>query len=152
MYLYVIRIIAEYHEISLVASYYVRTVTVGDKRIVFQIWDTAGQERFRSLVPMYLRDTKIAIMMYDITSVVSLFNLAILVSLSKHEIRVLIYKVWHAYRGRLLLWKPGPIPLGLAYVLLVEANPFSELVVILRTMLFEYPSVLSRFCLLHFLQ
>ena len=38
-------------------------------------------------------------------------------------------RVWHADRGRLLLWTPGPVPLGLAYVLLVETNPFSELVV-----------------------
>ena len=38
--------------------------------------------------------------------------------------------VWHADRGRLLLRAPGPVPLGLAYVLLVETNPFSELVVI----------------------
>ena len=39
-------------------------------------------------------------------------------------------RVWHADRGRLLLRTPGPVPLGLAYVLLVETNPFSELVVI----------------------
>ena len=39
-------------------------------------------------------------------------------------------RVWHADRGRLLLQIPGPVPLGLAYVLLVETNPFSELVVI----------------------
>ena len=32
--------------------------------------------------------------------------------------------------GRLLLRTPGPVPLELAYVLLVETNPFSELVVI----------------------
>ena len=36
-------------------------------------------------------------------------------------------------------------PLGLAYVLLVETNPFSNLSLFFRTMLFEYPSVLSRF-------
>ena len=41
---------------------------------------------------------------------------------------------------------PGPVPLGLAYVLLVETNPFSNLSLFYRTMLFEYPSVLSRFC------
>ena len=40
-------------------------------------------------------------------------------------------RVWHADRVRLLLRTPGPVPLGLAYVLLVETNPFSELVVIL---------------------
>ena len=39
-------------------------------------------------------------------------------------------RAWHADRGRLLLRTPGPVLLGLAYVLLVEVNPFSELVVI----------------------
>ena len=39
-------------------------------------------------------------------------------------------RVWLVDRGRLLLRTPGPIPLGLAYVLHVETNPFSELVII----------------------
>ena len=50
-----------------------------------------------------------------------------------HQILVSIehlQRLWHANRGRLLLRTPGPVPLGLAYVLLVETNPFSELVVI----------------------
>ena len=58
-------------------------------------------------------------------------------------------RVWHADRGRLLLRTPGPVPLGLAYVLLVETNPFPNLSLFYGTMLFEYPSVLSRFCILH---
>ena len=53
----------------------------------------------------------------------------------------------HADRGRLLLRTSGPVPLGLAYVLLVETNLFPNLSLFYRTMLFEYPSVLSRFCL-----
>ena len=57
-------------------------------------------------------------------------------------------RVWHADRRRLLLRTSGPVPVGLAFVLLVETNPFSELVVFFRTMLFEYLSVLSRVCLL----
>ena len=56
-------------------------------------------------------------------------------------------RVWHADRGRLLLRTPGPFPLGLAYVLLVETNPFPNLSFFYWTMLFEYPSVLSRFWL-----
>ena len=56
--------------------------------------------------------------------------------------------VAYADRGRLLLRTPGPFPLGLAYVLLVETNPFPNLSLFYRTMLFEYPSVLSRFCFL----
>ena len=59
-------------------------------------------------------------------------------------------RVWHADRGRLLLRTPGPVTLGLAYVLLVETNPFPNLSLFYRTMLFEYPSVLSRFCLCSF--
>ena len=55
-------------------------------------------------------------------------------------------RLWHADRGRLLLRTPGPVPLGLAYVLLVEINPFPNLSLLYLTMLFEYPSVLSRFC------
>ena len=38
-------------------------------------------------------------------------------------------------------------PLGLASVLLVETNPFPNLSLFYQTVLFEYPSVLSRFCL-----
>ena len=56
-------------------------------------------------------------------------------------------QVWHADRGRLLLRTPGPVPFGLAYVRLVDTNPFPNLSLFYRTMLFEYPSVLSRFCL-----
>ncbi|KAF1744518.1 hypothetical protein MXB_4312 [Myxobolus squamalis] len=32
-----------------------------------QIWDTAGQEKFRSLIPGYIRDSSVAIVIYDIT-------------------------------------------------------------------------------------
>ena len=58
----------------------------------------------------------------------------------EHLRRVLL-----ADRGRLLLQTPGPVSLGLAYVLLVETNPFPNLSLFFRTMLFEYLSVLSRF-------
>ena len=61
-------------------------------------------------------------------------------------------RVWHADRGRLLLRTPGPVPLGLAYVLLVETNPFPNLSLFDRTMLFEYPSVLSWFCMIYIVQ
>lgn len=34
----------------------------------FKLWDTAGQERFNSLVPMYLKGSRIVLMVFDITS------------------------------------------------------------------------------------
>ncbi|KAL0488625.1 Ras-related protein Rab [Acrasis kona] len=39
-----------------------------------QLWDTAGQERFRSLIPSYIRDSHVAIIVYDITSRQSFLN------------------------------------------------------------------------------
>lgn len=39
-----------------------------DRTIRLQLWDTAGQERFRSLVPAYIRDSHIAIVVYAIDS------------------------------------------------------------------------------------
>lgn len=34
--------------------------------VVFR--DTAGQERFRSLIPSYIRDSSVAIVVYDVAS------------------------------------------------------------------------------------
>eukprot|EP00743_Colponemidia_sp_Colp-15_P014292 GILK01016873.1.p1 GENE.GILK01016873.1~~GILK01016873.1.p1 ORF type:complete len:205 (+),score=15.84 GILK01016873.1:141-755(+) len=46
-----------------------KVVEVDPKRSVrLELWDTAGQERFRSLIPSYLRDASIALVVFDITS------------------------------------------------------------------------------------
>lgn len=37
------------------------------KLINFQIWDTAGQERYKSLTPMYYRNSNIALIVFDLT-------------------------------------------------------------------------------------
>lgn len=46
-----------------------------ETKIIFDIWDTAGQERFKSLVPMYLRDAKIVLLVYDANSETSFESL-----------------------------------------------------------------------------
>ena len=40
----------------------------GDRSIKIMMWDTAGQEKFKSLIPSYLKDADIVIVVYDITS------------------------------------------------------------------------------------
>jgi len=45
-----------------------KTIDLENKTIPLQIWDTAGQERFRSLIPSYIRDSSIAIVVYDISN------------------------------------------------------------------------------------
>lgn len=43
-----------------------------DRTVRLQLWDTAGQERFRSLIPSYIRDSTVAVVVYDITSMYSI--------------------------------------------------------------------------------
>lgn len=44
-----------------------------DRTVRLQLWDTAGQERFRSLIPSYIRDSTVAVVVYDITSKLSFY-------------------------------------------------------------------------------
>nr|XP_023019466.1 ras-related protein Rab6-like [Leptinotarsa decemlineata] len=48
-----------------------KTVYLKDRTIRLQLWDTAGQERFRSLIPSYIRDSAVAVIVYDITNMYS---------------------------------------------------------------------------------
>ena len=45
-----------------------KTVFLQDRSVRLQLWDTAGQERFRSLIPSYIRDSSVAVVVYDVTS------------------------------------------------------------------------------------
>ena len=38
-----------------------------DAPVRLQLWDTAGQERFRSLIPSYLGDSSVAVVVYDVS-------------------------------------------------------------------------------------
>lgn len=39
----------------------------GPYGIKFNFWDTAGQERYKSVIPMYIRDANIVLLVFDIT-------------------------------------------------------------------------------------
>jgi small GTP-binding protein len=49
------------------ASYSSKEIEVGGVTINLQIWDTAGQERFRTLAPMYYRNSLVALLVFSIT-------------------------------------------------------------------------------------
>jgi len=51
-----------------------KTMYLEDRVVRLQLWDTAGQERFRSLIPSYIRDSSVAIVVYDITNKQSFIN------------------------------------------------------------------------------
>lgn len=52
---------------SMQAAFFQKSMTINSKEQPLEIWDTAGQERFRSLTPMYYRDARVAIVVFDIT-------------------------------------------------------------------------------------
>uniref|UniRef100_A0AAV1VHB4 Uncharacterized protein n=1 Tax=Peronospora matthiolae TaxID=2874970 RepID=A0AAV1VHB4_9STRA len=51
-----------------------KTMYMEDRTVRLQLWDTAGQERFRSLIPSYIRDSSVAVVVYDITNRASFLN------------------------------------------------------------------------------
>jgi len=53
-----------------------KTMYLEDRTVRLQLWDTAGQERFRSLIPSYIRDSSVAVVVYDITNRNSFLNTA----------------------------------------------------------------------------
>jgi Ras-related protein Rab-6A len=63
------------HQPTIGIDYFTKVITDGDKTICLQIWDTAGQEKFRALIPSYIRNSSVAILVYDITHRLSFENL-----------------------------------------------------------------------------
>ena len=51
-----------------------KTMYLEDRTVRLQLWDTAGQERFRSLIPSYIRDSSVAVVVYDISNLKSFHN------------------------------------------------------------------------------
>jgi len=62
------------YKVTIGIDFVSKTMYLEDRIVRLQLWDTAGQERFRSLIPSYIRDSSIAIVVYDITSRQSFLN------------------------------------------------------------------------------
>ena len=56
-------------------DFFGKTIIDNNKIIRLQIFDTAGQERFKSLIPSYIRQSTVAIFVFDITLHKSFENL-----------------------------------------------------------------------------
>ncbi|OHT08005.1 small GTP-binding protein [Tritrichomonas foetus] len=53
------------------ASFVSKAVNASTGPVQLHIWDTAGQERYRSLIPMYSRNSTAAILVIDTTNIAS---------------------------------------------------------------------------------
>ena len=54
------------------AAFFTQILSLTEATVKFDIWDTAGQERYHSLAPMYYRGAAAAVIVYDISSMVSI--------------------------------------------------------------------------------
>ena len=57
------------------ASYSIKKFNYNGKEYTFNLWDTIGQEKYRALTKMFFKDSKIIILVYDITSEKSFMEL-----------------------------------------------------------------------------
>ena len=48
-------------------SFSSKRITIGSNQYILNLWDTIGQEKFRSLTKIFIKDSKIVILVYDIT-------------------------------------------------------------------------------------
>ena len=53
------------------AAFSMHTINVDGEKVSLQIWDTAGQERYKSIGPIYYRNSGAAVIVYDQTEEVS---------------------------------------------------------------------------------
>lgn len=52
-----------------------KNYTINNHHLRLQLWDTAGQERFRSLIPSYLKDAMITMIVFDLTNEKTIDNI-----------------------------------------------------------------------------
>ena len=53
---------------TLTASYVVKQIEIDNKEYELNIWDTSGYEKFKKLTGLFLKDSQIIILVYDITN------------------------------------------------------------------------------------
>ncbi|CAD8165217.1 unnamed protein product [Paramecium octaurelia] len=56
---------------TLGAAFQSKTILIDGKALKFQIWDTAGQEKYKAILPLYYRDAKVALLVYDVNDLQS---------------------------------------------------------------------------------
>ncbi len=67
-------------------SFVPKTINLNNTNYNLNIWDTIGQEKFHSLTKIFLKESDIAILVYDITNKKSFDNLTRWVNLIKENI------------------------------------------------------------------
>ena len=62
------------YEPTLGIDFYSKTLRLEDKTVKLQIWEIGGQEKLRSLIPNYIRDSSMVVVVFDVTNKQSFYN------------------------------------------------------------------------------
>ena len=65
----------EYLKITQNANYVEKELTINDNKLILELWDTAGQEEYRSLTKIFVKNSKIIILVYSVISLKSFDSL-----------------------------------------------------------------------------
>ena len=57
------------------ASFIIKNKIINNKEYEIKLWDTAGQEKYRSLTKIFIKDAKIALLVYAIDDLSSFIDL-----------------------------------------------------------------------------
>ena len=68
------------------ANFLEKELIINDQKIILELWDTAGQEEYRSLTKVFIKNSKIIILVYDVTSLESFNSLKFWYDFIKKEI------------------------------------------------------------------
>ena len=43
-----------------------KEVTINDQKVILELWDTVGQEQFRSVTQMFIKNSPIIVLVYEV--------------------------------------------------------------------------------------
>lgn len=89
-----------YTESTIGAAFNYYPLTTSNGTVVkLDIWDTAGQERYNSLVPLYYRDAKCAVIVFDLTNKDSYYHALKWIDKVKSEFIYLVGNKYDTFNG-----------------------------------------------------
>ena len=74
-------------QMTLKANFLEKEVIINNQKITLELWDTAGQEKYRSLTQIFVKNSKIIIFAYSVTSLKSFESLNFWYEFVQKEIR-----------------------------------------------------------------
>ena len=99
-------------ESTIGASFYKKKLKINEMDIVMNIWDTSSNLKFSSLLPMYIRNASVVLLVYDITNIESFNKISsILLDVKRHididELTIMLVGNKSELENRMVMYQEG---------------------------------------------